>query len=63
LLADGKVYYLSRDGTVIVVAAKPQYELLATNSSVTGACCTRRRWLDGRLQIRLDLYLYCVGKK
>jgi outer membrane protein assembly factor BamB len=64
LLADGKVYYLSRDGTVIVVSAKPQYELLATNSLRDGSLFHASPVaLDGRLLIRSDLYLYCVGKK
>ena len=64
LLADGKVYYLSRDGKVNVVAAKPEYELLATNTlrdrSLFHASPVA---LDGRLLIRSDLYLYCIGKK
>ena len=31
VLADGKLYYVSRDGRTFVVAAKPEFELLATN--------------------------------
>ena len=31
VLADGKIYYTSRDGQTLVVAAKPKYEKLATN--------------------------------
>ena len=31
VLADGKIYYTTRGGKTFVVAAKPQYELLATN--------------------------------
>jgi outer membrane protein assembly factor BamB len=64
LLADGKVFYLSRDGKVSVVAAKPEYELLATNDLKDGslfhACPVAT---DGRLFLRSDLYLYCIGKK
>ena len=58
LLAEGKVYYLSRDGKVNIVAAKPEYELLATNTlgdrSLFHASPVA---LDGRLLIRSDLYL------
>src|SRR5262245_21626309 len=64
VLADGKIYYTGREGQVVVLAAKPKYEKLAANDlsdrslfhgspAVTG----------GRLLIRSDRYLYCVGKK
>jgi outer membrane protein assembly factor BamB len=64
VLADGKIYYTSRGGQTLVVAAKPKYQRLATNDlrdrslfhgspAVTG----------GRLLIRSDKYLYCLEKK
>ena len=64
LLADGRIYYVGRDGRTFVVAAKPQFELLATNDlgdrsdfDATPAVA------DGRLFIRSDKALYCIGAK
>ena len=31
VLADGKIYYVTREGKTFVVAAQPEFELLATN--------------------------------
>ena len=63
VLADGKLYYLTRAGQVFVVAAKPKFELLATNKfderAVFNACPAIA---DSRLLIRSDRWLYCVGK-
>ena len=64
VLADGKIYYTNRRGTTFVVAAKPQFEQLATNSfgdRSTFNCSPAVA--DGRLLIRSDKYLYCVGEK
>jgi outer membrane protein assembly factor BamB len=64
LLADGRIYYVGRDGRTFVVAAKPQFELLATNElgdrsnhDATPAAA------DGKLFLRSDKALYCVEKK
>jgi len=63
VLADGKLYYLTRAGQVFVVGAKPQFELLATNKfderAMFNACPVIA---DSRLLIRSDRWLYCVGK-
>lgn len=64
LLADGKIYCLTREGRTFVVAAKPQFELLATNDlhdrSIFNASPVVA---DGRLYLRSDKFLYCVGSK
>jgi outer membrane protein assembly factor BamB len=64
LLADGRIYYLSRTGKTMVVAAKPEFELLATNDlgerSLFHASPVA---IDGRIFIRSDLHLFCIGKK
>jgi outer membrane protein assembly factor BamB len=61
ILADGKIYYLTRTGKTFVVAASPKFELLATNDlsdrSLFHACPVVA---DGRLLIRSDKYLYCL---
>jgi outer membrane protein assembly factor BamB len=64
VLADGCLYYVSRDRGTYVVAAKPQYELLAHNrieddrSVFNGSPAVSR----GQLFLRSDSYLYCIGK-
>ncbi len=63
LLADGKIYYVSRDGKTFVVAAKPQFELLATNDLPDGSIFHATPVAaDGKLFIRSDKFLYCLGK-
>ena len=64
LAADGKLYYVSREAGVFVVAAQPQFELLAhntidTDSSVFNASPAVA---NGRLLLRSDRALYCLGK-
>ena len=63
LLADGKIYYVSRDGRTFVVAAKPEFELLATNDLRDRGVFNGSPAVDGnRLLIRSDKFLYCIGK-
>jgi len=63
LLADGKVYYLTRDGKTFVIAAKPEFEQLAANDLRDGGVFNGSPAVDGnRLLIRSDKFLYCVGK-
>ncbi len=63
VLGDGKIYYLARNGRTYVVAAKPQFELLATNDlgerSVFDASPSIA---GGHVYIRSDKTLYCIGK-
>ena len=64
VLADGRIYYLSRTMGTYVVAAKPEYELLAHNkieddkSAFNGSPAVS----GGKLFLRSDKYLYCIGK-
>jgi outer membrane protein assembly factor BamB len=64
VLADGRIYYVSREWGTYVVAAKPEYRLLAHNkidedrSVFNGSPAVS----GGRLFLRSDKYLYCVGK-
>jgi outer membrane protein assembly factor BamB len=64
VLVDGKIYYTSRDGKTFVVAAKPEFELLATNTLGTrGEMFNASPAVaGGRLFVRSNLALYCVGK-
>jgi outer membrane protein assembly factor BamB len=64
VLADGKIYYLARNGKMFVVAAKPEYELLATNTlGERGTYNSSPAIADGRLYLRTNKNLYCIGKK
>jgi outer membrane protein assembly factor BamB len=64
LLADGRIYYVGREGRTFVVAAKPQFELLATNDALDRSFHEATPVaVDGKLFIRSNTALYCVGKK
>lgn len=63
LLADGRIYYLTRDGRTFVVSAKPGFEQLAVNDLRDGSVFNATPAVDGnRLLIRSDKFLYCIGK-
>jgi outer membrane protein assembly factor BamB len=64
IVADGKLYYVSQHSGTLVLAAKPKLELLATNKFEDDARTNASPVVDnGRLLIRSDKYLYCVGAK
>jgi hypothetical protein len=65
LLADGKLYYVSQHHGTYVVEAGPKFKLLAHNvfeddSSRANASVAVA---DGRLLLRTDDCLYCIGKR
>jgi outer membrane protein assembly factor BamB len=63
LLADGRIYYVGREGRTYVVSAKPQFELLATNDlSDRSNFDATPVAVDGRLFIRSNKALYCLAK-
>ncbi len=62
LLADGRLYYVNRDGKTFVLAAKPQFELLAVNDLSDRSVFNASPAVAGnRLLLRSDKYLYCIG--
>ena len=62
VLAGDKLYCLSRHGAVFVIAAKPQFELLARNSLADRSSFDASPAIDNdRLLVRSDRFLYCVG--
>jgi outer membrane protein assembly factor BamB len=64
LLADGRIYYVGRSGRTYVVAAKPEFELLATNDLGERAeFDSTPVAIDGRLFVRSSKALYCLEKK
>lgn len=63
LLADGRLYYLTRNGVGFVLAAQPEFEQLAANELGDRSTFNGTPAVAGsRLLIRSDKYLYCLGK-
>ena len=63
LLAAGRVYHLTRDGKMFVLAAQPEFEQLAVNDLPDGGVFNGSPAVAGnRLLIRSDKFLYCIGK-
>ena len=63
LLAGDRIYYLNRSGQTFVVAASPQFELLASNDLGRGGSFDSSPAVMGdQLLIRSDEFLYCIGK-
>ncbi len=64
VLADGKLYYVSRAGRTLVLAAGSKYEQLAVNDLGDGSTFNASPAIaENRLYLRSDQFLYCVGRK
>jgi hypothetical protein len=62
LLADGKLYFVSRGGAAVVLAARPRFEILARNHlGDRGTFNASPAVAAGRLLLRSDRFLYCIG--
>ncbi len=63
VLADGRIYILSRWGRCWVIPAKPAFEVLATSElGRVGMVNASPAVAGGRLYIRTDNSLFCMGK-
>lgn len=63
LLASDRIYYLTRQGKTIVVAAKPEFVELSVNELNDGSLFNGSLAIDGtRILIRSDKFLYAIGK-
>lgn len=62
LLADGKIYSTSEEGTTTVVKAGPQFEILGV-SKLENHTLASPVAVDNQIFIRTDDYLYCFQKK
>ncbi|MBI3864003.1 MAG: hypothetical protein HY290_19130 [Planctomycetia bacterium] len=61
LLADGTLYYLSRDGVTFVLPAEPRFKLLARNDLGDRSVFNGSPAVSGRqLLIRSDKSLNCI---
>jgi outer membrane protein assembly factor BamB len=63
VLANGKIYFLSRSGEAFVYATGPEFKLLGQNrfGSDGGDFSSTPAISDGQLFIRSSKYLYCVA--
>ena len=64
VLADGKIYFLSRSGDAFVYAAGAEFKLLAQNHFAAGSgdFSSTPAVSDGQLFIRSSKFLYCVAQ-
>jgi outer membrane protein assembly factor BamB len=62
VMIDGKIYTITEEGKVIVYAAAPTFDLLATNELHEGVYASPAV-ADGRLYIRGVKHLFCIAKK
>ncbi len=64
VLADGRLYVVTRRSGVFVLAAKPEFEQLARNRLDDGTIFDGSPAVaDGRLYLRSNRSLYCIGKR
>jgi hypothetical protein len=63
VLADGRLYYVGRTGRAFVLPAAPRFEVLAVNDlGERGVFNASPAVAGGRLFIRSDRFLYCLGR-
>jgi outer membrane protein assembly factor BamB len=62
IAADGKIYCISLDGEVVVLAAGDEYRPLGTINLNDTLCRSSIAAAGGRLYIRTGSKLYCIGK-
>jgi len=63
LLADGRIYYLTRNGRAFVLSATPQFNQLAMNELGDRSLFNASPAVAGnRILLRSDKYLYCLGE-
>jgi outer membrane protein assembly factor BamB len=63
VLAEGRLYYFSRSGRSLVLAAKPEFEQLAVNALEDGSRFDGSPAVDGnRLLMRSGKFLYCLAE-
>jgi outer membrane protein assembly factor BamB len=64
ILGDGKIYYMTRTGKTFVLPAAPRFQVLATNElGDRSPFNSSPAVAGGRILIRSDKFLYCIGEK
>ena len=63
LVGDGKLYIVTRNGGTYVLAARPEFEQLAHNNLEDRSTFNASPIVaDGKLFLRSDRFLYCIGR-
>ena len=62
LAADGRIYFLSIDGTCTVISASPRFDKLAGKQARRRNHRVTRGKREGRIYIRGKKNLYCIGR-
>ena len=62
VIADGKLYCIDRTGTTAIVQASGEFKLIGQPSLGEKSDCTPA-FADGKIYIRGNKNLYCIGKK
>jgi outer membrane protein assembly factor BamB len=63
LLADGKLYVTNESGVTTVLAAGPQFKVLATNTLDDAYTLSSLAVAGKHLFLRTATHLYCIGAK
>jgi outer membrane protein assembly factor BamB len=65
VLSKGRLYFVSRNRGTFVVAAKPEFELLAHNVLANDANVFNAipAVADGQIFLRSDRFAYCIGRR
>jgi outer membrane protein assembly factor BamB len=62
VLVDGMIYATSEDGVTTIVAAKPEFEVIAEND-LGGYTLASPAISDGQIFMRTESHLYCIGER
>ena len=62
VLADGKIYLTREDGTTFVLAQGEEFKVLGTNELDGSQIVASPVFANGKILLRTDTTLYCVGK-
>jgi outer membrane protein assembly factor BamB len=62
VLADGKIYITSEEGTTTVLKAGPEFEILAENA-FDDYTLSSPAISDGQIFLRTEHHLWCIGKR
>src|SRR6185295_8565424 len=63
LLADGKIYITNESVVTTVIAAGPEFKVLATNELDGTYTLSSLAVSDKQLFLRTSTHLYCIGEK
>ena len=62
--ADGKIYQFTKGGSCYVIEANPEFKVLAVNSLADGSeFNSTPAFSEGKMFVRSNKYLYCIGEK